>query len=39
VLTGQGEKTRAAGGLPEGTTIFPDLAAVAQTLCGPNRES
>jgi D-glycero-D-manno-heptose 1,7-bisphosphate phosphatase len=39
VLTGRGEKTRAAGGLPEGTTIFPDLAAVAQTLCGPNRES
>lgn len=41
VLTGKGEKTRAAGGLPEATSIFPDLAAVAQTLCERigNRES
>ena len=34
VLTGKGEQTRAAGGLPEGTLIYPDLAAVAQALCG-----
>ncbi len=34
VLTGKGEKTRAAGGLPESTQILPDLAAVAQALCG-----
>jgi len=34
VLTGKGEKTRAAGGLPETTQILPDLAAVAQALCG-----
>lgn len=29
VLTGKGRKTRAAGGLPAGTEIFPDLAAFA----------
>src|SRR3989338_2441192 len=28
VLTGKGMKTRAAGGLPEGTVVLPDLAAV-----------
>lgn len=41
VLTGKGEKTRAAGGLPGATSIFPDLAAVAQALCERigNRES
>jgi D-glycero-D-manno-heptose 1,7-bisphosphate phosphatase len=41
VLTGKGEKTRAAGGLPEATSIFPDLAAVAEALCerSGNRES
>jgi D-glycero-D-manno-heptose 1,7-bisphosphate phosphatase len=33
VLTGKGEKTRAAGKLPEATLVYPDLAAVAQTLC------
>lgn len=27
VLTGKGKRTRDAGGLPEGTRIFPDLAA------------
>ena len=32
VLTGKGVKTQAAGGLPEGTQIFPDLAAVAAQL-------
>jgi len=26
VLTGKGKKTRTAGGLPEGTEVFPDLA-------------
>ena len=41
VLTGKGEKTRAAGGLPDATSIFPDLAAVAEALCerSGNRES
>ena len=29
VLTGKGKKTRAAGGLPPGTEIYPDLAAFA----------
>jgi D-glycero-D-manno-heptose 1,7-bisphosphate phosphatase len=33
VLTGKGRKTRAAGGLPDGTMVYPDLAAVAQALC------
>jgi len=33
VLTGKGRKTRAAGNLPKGTTVYPDLAAVAQALC------
>jgi D-glycero-D-manno-heptose 1,7-bisphosphate phosphatase len=28
VLTGKGKKTQANGNLPEGTQIFPDLAAV-----------
>ena len=32
VLTGKGEKTRADGGLPEGTQAFPDLAAVVEHL-------
>ena len=32
VLTGKGMKTREAGGLPEGTRIFPDLAAVVSGL-------
>jgi D-glycero-D-manno-heptose 1,7-bisphosphate phosphatase len=32
VLTGKGAKTREAGGLPEGTQIFADLAAVAAAL-------
>jgi D-glycero-D-manno-heptose 1,7-bisphosphate phosphatase len=33
VLTGKGRKTRAGGNLPEGTEVYPDLAAVAQALC------
>jgi len=33
VLTGKGKKTRSAGNLPEATTIYPDLSAVAQALC------
>jgi len=33
VLTGKGTATRDAGDLPPGTTIFADLAAVAQELC------
>lgn len=32
VLTGKGEKTRAAGKLPAGTLVFNDLAAVADYL-------
>ncbi len=32
VLTGKGTKTRAAGGLPPGTLIYPDLAAAVATL-------
>lgn len=32
VLTGKGEKTRAQGGLPQDTQIFPDLAAVVDHL-------
>jgi D-glycero-D-manno-heptose 1,7-bisphosphate phosphatase len=32
VLTGKGAKTRTAGGLPEGTLIYPDLAAAVATL-------
>ena len=32
VLTGKGMKTQAAGGLPEGTIVLPDLAAVVTEL-------
>ncbi|MND00123.1 D-glycero-beta-D-manno-heptose-1,7-bisphosphate 7-phosphatase [compost metagenome] len=32
VLTGNGRKTRAAGGLPQGTEIAADLAAIAARL-------
>ena len=32
VLTGKGTRTREAGGLPEGTEVHADLAAVAQAL-------
>jgi D-glycero-D-manno-heptose 1,7-bisphosphate phosphatase len=32
VLTGKGERTLAAGGLPEGTEIYKDLAAAAMVL-------
>jgi D-glycero-D-manno-heptose 1,7-bisphosphate phosphatase len=32
VLSGKGAKTQAKGGLPEGTLIYPDLAAVVATL-------
>jgi len=32
VLTGKGEKTREKGGLPPGTQVFPNLAAVADHL-------
>ncbi|MEO8333128.1 MAG: D-glycero-beta-D-manno-heptose 1,7-bisphosphate 7-phosphatase [Gallionella sp.] len=32
VLTGKGKKTQAAGGMPEGTRVFADLAAVATEL-------
>jgi D-glycero-D-manno-heptose 1,7-bisphosphate phosphatase len=33
VLTGKGRKTEKEGGLPPGTDIYPDLAAVAAELC------
>ena len=32
VLTGKGKKTKAEGGLPENTQIFPDLAAAVDAL-------
>lgn len=32
VLTGKGEGTRKAGGMPEGTEVYPDLAAAALAL-------
>jgi D-glycero-D-manno-heptose 1,7-bisphosphate phosphatase len=32
VLTGKGRRTREAGGLPQGTAVYPDLAAVAAQL-------
>lgn len=32
VLSGKGSKTYAKGGLPQGTLVFPDLAAVVATL-------
>ncbi|HVY07289.1 MAG TPA: D-glycero-beta-D-manno-heptose 1,7-bisphosphate 7-phosphatase [Burkholderiales bacterium] len=32
VLTGKGEKTRAAGGLPEGTPVFADLAEAVRSI-------
>jgi D-glycero-D-manno-heptose 1,7-bisphosphate phosphatase len=32
VLTGKGAKTKADGGLPHGTRVFPDLAAFAEHL-------
>jgi D-glycero-D-manno-heptose 1,7-bisphosphate phosphatase len=34
VLTGKGKKTRAAGGLPEGTQVFDDLAAAVRAIIG-----
>ncbi len=36
VLTGKGFKTQAAGGLPEGTVVFTDLAAVVSKLVTTN---
>lgn len=35
VLTGKGEKTRDEGNLPDGTRIFPDLAAAVDALLKP----
>lgn len=32
VLTGKGQKTQAKGGLPEGTLVYPDLAAYVAAL-------
>jgi D-glycero-D-manno-heptose 1,7-bisphosphate phosphatase len=34
VLSGKGEKTREDGGLPEGTAIYPDLAAAVLDMVG-----
>ena len=36
VLTGKGEKTRDTGGLPPGTAVFPNLAAVVDRLLDAN---
>ncbi len=35
VLTGKGEKTEATGGLPPGTQVFPDLAAMVTAFLKP----
>ena len=32
VLTGKGEKTHQAGGIPAGTTVYPDLAFAVSSL-------
>lgn len=37
VLTGKGKKTRDAGGLPEGTVVFADLAAFAAAQLAEHR--
>lgn len=36
VLTGKGEKTQATGGLPPGTQVFPDLAAMVNAFLKPS---
>ena len=38
VLTGKGEKTRDTGGLPPGTVVFPNLAAVVEHLLKADSE-
>ncbi len=35
VLSGKGEKTQATGGLPPGTQVFPDLAAMVSAFLKP----
>jgi D-glycero-D-manno-heptose 1,7-bisphosphate phosphatase len=35
VLTGKGVKTQTAGGLPDGTQVFPDLSSVVTALLRP----
>lgn len=35
VLTGKGERTQMTGGLPPGTTVYPDLAAMVSALLKP----
>jgi len=35
VLTGKGEKTHATGGLPPGTQVYPDLAAMVSAFLKP----
>jgi D-glycero-D-manno-heptose 1,7-bisphosphate phosphatase len=39
VLTGKGKKTLDKGGLPPGTTIFPDLAAVVDRLLDDDQDN
>jgi hypothetical protein len=39
VLTGKGEKTHATGGLPPGTQVFPDLAAMVDRPAQGNRKA
>ncbi|HCE07565.1 MAG TPA: D-glycero-beta-D-manno-heptose-1,7-bisphosphate 7-phosphatase, partial [Oxalobacteraceae bacterium] len=39
VLTGKGEKTRAKGGLPPGTMIFANLAAMVDHLLQTSTET
>lgn len=38
VLTGKGEKTQATGGLPPGTKVFPDLAAMVSAFLKPSSQ-
>ncbi len=39
VLTGKGEQTLESGGLPPGTTVYPDLAAVVDKLLDSNGDA
>jgi D-glycero-D-manno-heptose 1,7-bisphosphate phosphatase len=37
VLTGKGQKTLTAGGLPEATQVFDDLAAAVRAIIAPTQ--
>jgi D-glycero-D-manno-heptose 1,7-bisphosphate phosphatase len=38
VLTGKGQKTQEKGGLPPGTQVYPDLAAMVDALLSSQQE-